>query len=174
MYNFVTTAKTHYFSKNNDIVFLLGEFFSIKIKSLLEKDINIQKPIVSFIISKKIGNAVIRNKLKRRLKVIFNELAFSISMNNKMNIDKNILSDGDKCNNFFTVPEIKPPCVNFKQFVHQNQTLLYQNFCYILVAKPVINSLSFSELKNKIKIEINNLFKHKRFVNHLKHFYNKE
>ena len=168
MYNFITTARPYYFSKNNDIVFLLGEFFTLKIKSFMEKDNNIQKPIASFVISRKIGNAVVRNKLRRRLRVIFNELSFDKSSSSKINTEQNILSDGIERNDFLVIPKIELLDNNFKQSVSQDEISLYQNLCYILIAKPTINSLSFLELKNKIKIEMKQLFKHKRFVNYLR------
>lgn len=123
MYNFITTARPSYFSRHNDIVFFLGENFTLKIKSLLEKDSDLEKPIVSFVINRKVGNAVVRNKLKRRLRVIFNQLS---------------------------------------------QSILHKNFCYILVAKPNIKTLSFSELSQTLQDNTEQLLNHKRFVNHLK------
>ena len=74
MYNFKTTARQFYFSRNNDFIYNIRENFILKIKPILEKDRE-KKIIASFVLSRKVGSAVERNKIKRRLRVIFHGLA---------------------------------------------------------------------------------------------------
>ncbi len=65
-------------SKNKDFKSILtgkkvsNKYLSIFFKKLCDK--NIKKLNISFIVKKKIGKAVIRNKIKRRLKNIMNQI----------------------------------------------------------------------------------------------------
>ena len=65
-------------SKNKDFKSILtgkkvsNKYLSIFFKELSDK--SIQKLNVSFIVKKKIGNAIIRNKIKRRLRNIMNQI----------------------------------------------------------------------------------------------------
>ena len=65
-------------SKNKDFKSILtgkkvsNKYLSIFFKKLSDK--GIKKLNISFIVKKKIGNAVIRNKIKRRLKNIMNQI----------------------------------------------------------------------------------------------------
>ena len=65
-------------SKNKDFKSILtgkkvsNKYLSIFFKKLSDK--SIKKLNISFIVKKKIGNAVIRNKIKRRLKNIMNQI----------------------------------------------------------------------------------------------------
>jgi len=77
MYNFQTTSRPFYFSRNNDFIYNLQHEFILKIKPLLEKDLN-KNIVSSFVLSRKVGNAVERNKMKRRLRVIFHNLSTNI------------------------------------------------------------------------------------------------
>ena len=72
-------------SKNKDFKSILtgkkvsNKYLSIFFKKLSDK--NIKKLNISFIVKKKIGKAVIRNKIKRRLKNIMRDAFKKISMN---------------------------------------------------------------------------------------------
>ena len=74
-------------SKNEDFKSILGgkritnKYLTIFFKKLSDKNNN--KLNISFVIKKKIGNAVLRNKIKRRLRNIMNEA------NKTLNIDLN-------------------------------------------------------------------------------------
>ena len=65
-------------SKNEDFKSLIkgkkvsNKYLTIFFKKLSDK--SIKKLNISFIVKKKIGNAVIRNKIKRRLKNIMNQI----------------------------------------------------------------------------------------------------
>lgn len=73
IYSFSTTNKKFYFSRDNDLVYDIAAGFIIKIKPLLEKDLN-KGIVASFVLGKKVGSSVERNKIKRRLRIILNEL----------------------------------------------------------------------------------------------------
>ena len=72
-------------SKNEDFKSILGgkkisnKYLTIFFKKLSDKDNN--KLNISFVTKKKIGNAVRRNKIKRRLKNIMNDALKKININ---------------------------------------------------------------------------------------------
>ena len=72
-------------SKNNDFKSILSgkrisnKYLTIFFKKLSDKDNN--KLNISFVTKKKIGNAVRRNKIKRRLKNIMNDALKKININ---------------------------------------------------------------------------------------------
>ena len=74
-------------SKNEDFKSILGgkkisnKYLTIFFKKLSDKDY--KKLNISFVTKKKIGNAVIRNKIKRRLRNIMNDAAKKIDLNLK-------------------------------------------------------------------------------------------
>ena len=74
-------------SKNEDFKSILGgkkisnKYLTIFFKKLSDKDY--KKLNLSFITKKKIGNAVKRNKIKRRLRNIMNDAAKKIDLNLK-------------------------------------------------------------------------------------------
>ena len=74
-------------SKNEDFKSILGgkkisnKYLTIFIKKLSNKDY--KKLNISFVTKKKIGNAVKRNKIKRRLRNIMNDAAKKIDLNLK-------------------------------------------------------------------------------------------
>ena len=74
-------------SKNEDFKSILGgkkisnKYLTIFFKKLSDKDC--KKLNISFITKKKIGNAVKRNKIKRRLRNIMNDAAKKIDLNLK-------------------------------------------------------------------------------------------
>ena len=74
-------------SKNKDFKSILtgkkvsNKYLSIFFKELSDK--SNKKLNISFIVKKKIGNAVIRNKIKRRLKNIMNDASKKININLK-------------------------------------------------------------------------------------------
>ena len=74
-------------SKNEDFKSILNgkkisnKYLTIFFKKLSDK--NNKKLNISFIIKKKIGNAVNRNKIKRRLRNIMNDAAKKINLNLK-------------------------------------------------------------------------------------------
>ena len=78
-------SKISSLSKNEDFKSLLGgkkisnKYLTIFFKKLSGK--NNEKLNISFVAKKKIGNAVKRNKIKRRLKNIMNEAVKKISIN---------------------------------------------------------------------------------------------
>ena len=71
-------------SKNEDFKSILSgrkisnKYSTIFFKKLYKK--NIKKLNISFVTKKKIGNAVIRNKIKRRLRNIMNEASKKINL----------------------------------------------------------------------------------------------
>ena len=73
-YNFDTTNKKFYFARDADLVYFSQSGFLLKLKPIRDVDLS-EKPIVSFVVSRKVGNSVERNLLKRRLRMIFNSLA---------------------------------------------------------------------------------------------------
>ena len=91
-------------SKNEDFKFLLSgkkvnsKYISIFFKELNKKNSNILN--ISFIVKKKLGNAVIRNKIKRRLRNITNEALKNIDINLKYSYlfmaKKNVFDDNYK------------------------------------------------------------------------------
>ena len=74
-------------SKNEDFKSILGgkkisnKYLTIFFKKLSDKDY--KKLNISFITKKKIGNAIKRNKIKRRLRNIMNDAAKKIDLNLK-------------------------------------------------------------------------------------------
>ena len=74
-------------SKNEDFKSILGgkkisnKYLTIFFKKLSDKDY--KKLNLSFVTKKKIGNAVKRNKIKRRLRNIMNDVAKKIDLNLK-------------------------------------------------------------------------------------------
>ena len=72
-------------SKNKDFKLILtgkkvsNKYLSIFFKKLSDK--NIKKLNISFIVKKKIGKAVIRNKIKRRLRNLMNDAAKKLNLN---------------------------------------------------------------------------------------------
>ena len=74
-------------SKNEDFKSILGgkkisnKYLTIFFKKISDKDN--KKLNISFITKKKIGNAVKRNKIKRRLRNIMNDVAKKIDLNLK-------------------------------------------------------------------------------------------
>ena len=74
-------------SKNEDFKSILGgkkisnKYLTIFFKKLSDKDY--EKLNISFVTKKKIGNAVKRNKIKRRLRNIMNDAAKKINLNLK-------------------------------------------------------------------------------------------
>ena len=74
-------------SKNEDFKSILGgkkisnKYLTIFFKKLSNKDY--KKLNISFVMKKKIGNAVKRNKIKRRLRNIMNDAAKKIDLNLK-------------------------------------------------------------------------------------------
>jgi len=74
-------------SKNEDFKSILGgkkisnKYLTIFFKKLSDKDY--KKLNISFVTKKKIGNAVKRNKIKRRLRNIMNDAAKKIDLNLK-------------------------------------------------------------------------------------------
>ncbi len=91
-------------SKNEDFKFLLSgkkinnKYISIFFKELNKKNSNILN--ISFIVKKKLGNAVIRNKIKRRLRNITKEALKNIDINLKYSYlfmaKKNVFDDNYK------------------------------------------------------------------------------
>ncbi len=71
-YSFLTTNKSKYFSRNGDYAFYYCDFFLLKTKVLHDNEKIYQKPFIGFVVNRKVGNAVVRNKVKRRLRMIFN------------------------------------------------------------------------------------------------------
>ena len=77
-------SKLSSLSKNDDFKYLLNgkkisnKYLTIFFRRLTDKDNN--KLNISFVTKKKIGNAVIRNKIKRRLRTIMNEWVINITL----------------------------------------------------------------------------------------------
>ena len=80
-------SKINSLSKNEDFKSILGgkkisnKYLTIFFKKLSDKDY--KKLNISFVTKKKIGNAVKRNKIKRRLRNIMNDAAKEIDLNLK-------------------------------------------------------------------------------------------
>ena len=92
-------------SKNEDFKSLLkgkkisNKYFTIFFNKLLNKDSNNLN--VSFVTKKKLGNAVKRNKIKRRLKNIMNEAVKKISLN--FNYSYLVIAKITMLNNKYTI-----------------------------------------------------------------------
>ena len=92
-------------SKNQDFKNLLKEkkisnkYLTIYFGKLLNKDN--KKLNISFIASKKLGNAVNRNKIKRRLRNIINEAVKKISLN--FNYSYLVIAKITMLNNKYTI-----------------------------------------------------------------------
>ena len=92
-------------SKNEDFKSILGgkklsnKYLTIFFRKLSDKDN--KKLNISFVVKKKIGNAVNRNKIKRRLKNIINEVAKKISLN--FNYSYLVIAKTTMLNNKYTI-----------------------------------------------------------------------
>ena len=92
-------------SKNEEFKNLLkqkkisNKYVTIFFGNLVNKDN--QKLNISFVTKKKIGNAVKRNKIKRRLKNIFNEAVKKISV--KFNYSYLVIAKSTMLNNEYTI-----------------------------------------------------------------------
>ena len=92
-------------SKNQDFKNLLkgrkisNKYVTVYFGKLLNK--NNKKLNISFVVKKKIGNAVNRNKIKRRLKNIINEVAKKISLN--FNYSYLVIAKATMLNNKYTI-----------------------------------------------------------------------
>ena len=90
-------------SKNEDFKILLtkkkisNKYVTIFFGNLINK--NNQKLNISFVVKKKIGNAVKRNKIKRRLRNIMNDAVNKISIN--FNYSYLVISKPSMLNNEF-------------------------------------------------------------------------
>ena len=90
-------------SKNEDFKILLtkkkisNKYVTIFFGNLINK--NNQKLNISFVVKKKIGNAVKRNKIKRRLRNILNDAVNKISIN--FNYSYLVISKPSMLNNEF-------------------------------------------------------------------------
>ena len=89
-------------SKNEDFKYLLNrKKISSKYLTIFFGKLSKKKPSylnISFITKKKLGNAVLRNKIKRRLRSIMNEAIKEITINNKYSylfMAKKNVFDGD-------------------------------------------------------------------------------
>ena len=88
-------------SKNEDFKYLLGgkkissKYITIFYRKLAK--MNPDSLNISFITKKKLGNAIIRNKIKRRLRNIMNDALKKININNKYSYlfmaKKNVFDD---------------------------------------------------------------------------------
>ena len=74
-------------SKNEDFKYLLGgKKISSKYITIFYRKLTKMNPgslNISFVTKKKLGNAIIRNKIKRRLRNIMNDALKKININNK-------------------------------------------------------------------------------------------
>ena len=92
-------------SKNQDFKNLLKErkisnkYLTIYFGKLSDK--NNKKLNISFVVKKKLGNAVNRNKIKRRLRNIINELVKKISLN--LNYSYLVIAKTTMLNNKYTI-----------------------------------------------------------------------
>ena len=96
-------------SKNEDFKSILGgkritnKYLTIFFKKLFDKNNNKQN--ISFVIKKKIGNAVLRNKIKRRLRNIMNQILkiskINLNYSYLLIAKKNIIDA-----NFFDIKEV--------------------------------------------------------------------
>ena len=92
-------------SKNQDFKNLLKErkisnkYSTIYFGKLSDK--NNKKLNISFVVKKKIGNAVNRNKIKRRLRNIINEVVKKISLN--FNYSYLVIAKATMLNNKYTI-----------------------------------------------------------------------
>ena len=92
-------------SKNQDFKNLLKErkisnrYLTIYFGKLSDK--NNKKLNISFVVKKKIGNAVNRNKIKRRLRNIMNEVVKKISLN--FNYSYLVIAKATMLNNKYTI-----------------------------------------------------------------------
>ena len=77
---FTSNNKTFYMKKSPGDTFDNNDFFLLKIKKLLDKHHSLKsqnKFNLMIVASRKIANAVIRNKIKRRIRMLFSELNIS-------------------------------------------------------------------------------------------------
>ena len=92
-------------SKNQDFKNLLKErkisnkYLTIDFGKLSDK--NNKKLNISFVVKKKLGNAVNRNKIKRRLRNIINELVKKISLN--LNYSYLVIAKTTMLNNKYSI-----------------------------------------------------------------------
>jgi len=92
-------------SKNQDFKNLLKErkisnkYLTIYFGKLSNKDN--KKLNISFVVKKKLGNAVIRNKIKRRLRNIMNETVKKVSLN--FNYSYLVIAKTTMLNNKYTI-----------------------------------------------------------------------
>jgi ribonuclease P protein component len=71
---FKTIKKSFYFSRSNDDAYNHNEYFLLKSKKIQPKDLftnDLNKFFIGLIFTRKIGKAVLRNKIRRRIKAIF-------------------------------------------------------------------------------------------------------
>ena len=88
-------------SKNEDFKYLLGgKKISSKYITIFYRKLTKMNPgslNISFVTKKKLGNAIIRNKIKRRLRNIMNDALKKININNKYSYlfmaKKNVFDD---------------------------------------------------------------------------------
>ena len=92
-------------SKNTEFKSLInGKKISNKYSTIFFKrinDKNINKLNISFVTKKKLGNAVMRNKIKRRLRNIMNEAVKEISLN--LNYSYLVIAKITMLNNEYTI-----------------------------------------------------------------------
>ena len=92
-------------SKNDEFKEILkgrknsNKYFTIFFKKLTNK--NNKKLNISFVVKKKLGNAVNRNKIKRRLRNIINEVVKKISLN--FNYSYLVIAKATMLNNKYTI-----------------------------------------------------------------------
>jgi ribonuclease P protein component len=73
---FETTSKSIYFSKSGDDAYHHCDYFFIKSRAVKNQHLkdcgkNLNKFLIGLVFGRKIGNAVLRNKIRRRIKAIF-------------------------------------------------------------------------------------------------------